>query len=440
MSFAALSNFGFKIGQRHPQLILPFLRAMPLKLMRSMRGSGFRRTLAEASRLPYYQDAFAKAHVDVKRVRRPEDMGDFFLTSDVVKQQSKSLVCGTPELAIESSGTSGRISRVYLNRAELEYNARRGVLLYALYGLSPEDRLLCTFDLGFGIGSLLTERWVRLLPLFSMVAGQVDPLEAYDRFKEHRFNVIMSDPFWLVRFTEVARRDGCTHKLKVLLGGSEPISKQTRNQLESFWDAPLCMIYTSTEAGTSLGWECHSRNGYHVNEFDFFIEIDKPGDQGYGEIVLTTVNRKVMPLIRYRTGDVGRWLTGDCPCGLPFRRLSLRGRVDDQVSCAWGNLNPEFFANILATVPGLADDWQVALCERNGNQAFQFRLEAREDAPVTEKIRELILKFVEREYQSAWQAYVKKLVDVEIAMCPVGTLRTARKLRRLVDERQLNDQ
>ncbi len=440
MNFAALSNFGFKVGQRHPQLILPFLRALPLKFIRSMRGPGFRRTLTAASRLPYYQDAFAKACIDVKRIRRPEDMGDFFLTSDVVKQQAKSLVCGTPELAVESSGTSGQVSRIYLNRAELEYNALRGVLLYALYGLKPDDRLLCTFDLGFGIGSLLTERWVRHMPLFSMVAGQVDPLEAYERFKEHGFNVIMSDPFWLVRFTEIARQHGYTGKLKLMLGGSEPISKQTRSDLESFWGAPLCMIYTSTEAGTSLGWECLSRNGYHVNEFDFFVEIDKPGFEGYGEIVLTTVNRKVMPLIRYRTGDAGRWLTGDCTCGLPFRRLSLRGRMDDQVSSAWGNVTPDFFASILATVPGLTDDWQVALCERNGKQTFQFRLEAPDAAPGTEEIRGLVLKFVEKEHQSAWQAFVKKLVDVEIALYAVGTLRKARKLRRLVDERQLIEQ
>ena len=440
MNFAALSNLGFKVGQRHPKLILPFLRALPPKLIRSMRGSGFRRTLTAASRLPYYQDAFAKACIDVKRVRRPEDMGDFFLSADVVKQQPRSLLCGSPELAIESSGTSGHVSMVYLNRAELEYNALRGVLLYALYDLNSEDRLLCTFDVGFGLGSLLTERWVRHMPLFSMVAGQVDPLEAYERFKEHRFNIIMSDPFWLVRFTEIARQHGPPVKLKLMIGGSEPITKQTRTDLESFWDAPLCMIYTSTEAGTSLGWECLSRNGYHVNEFDFFVEIDKPGDQGYGEIVLTTVNRKVMPLIRYRTGDVGRWLTGDCPCGLPFRRLSLNGRVDDQVSCAWGNVNPVFFERILATVPNLADDWQVALYERNGHQTFQFRLEYRDAAPEQEEVRRIVLKFIEKEHPSAWQAFVKKLVEVEFVLCATGTLRKGRKMRRLVDERQLSDQ
>jgi len=52
----------------------------------------------------------------------------------------------------------------------------------------------------------------------------------------------------------------------------------------------------------------------------------------------------VMPLIRYRTGDIARWLEGRCDCGLPLRRISpIHGRVDEQISCAWGNVHPDFF-------------------------------------------------------------------------------------------------
>src|SRR5207249_1365980 len=78
----------------------------------------------------------------------------------------------------------------------------------------------------------------------------------------------------------------------------------------------------------------------------------------------------------YRTGDVARWLSAPCPCGLAFRRLSpLRGRLDEQVSCAWGNLHPEFFEPLLREVPGLASDWQVAVYERELTHVVQLRLE-----------------------------------------------------------------
>src|SRR2546429_59330 len=295
---------------------------MPLGLLHALRSPGLREAIRVAARASYYRDAFAAARVDVARARRPEDLGDLYLTPGGLKARPEALVTGTAELAIESSGTTGHATRVYLSRRELEYNARQGGLLYGLYGLGRGDRLLCTLDLAWGLGSLLVERGVRLTPLFAMIAGRVDPMEAYQRLAEYRFNVIVSDPFWLARLTAIARERGRPGPMKLLMGGGEGITDGTRAELERYWGAPLCMTYASTEAATILAFECTHRVGYHVNEFDFYVEIAAPAAEGYGEVVLTTVNRRVMPWIRYRTGDVARWIPGPCPCGLPFRRLS----------------------------------------------------------------------------------------------------------------------
>jgi phenylacetate-CoA ligase len=297
------------------------------------------------------------------------------------------------------------------------------------------DRLLCTLDYGWGLGALLVERGARYTPLFSMVPGRVDPLAGYQRVAEYGFNVIVSDPFWLARFTEIAQQRGRPAPLKLLLGGGEGITERTRDELQRFWSVPLCMTFASTEAATVLAFECVERAGYHVNEFDFYLEIDRPDADGYGELVLTTVNRGVMPLIRYRTGDVARWLAGPCRCGLSLRRIgTLRGRVDEQVSCAWGNVVPEFFEDLLRDVTGLGADWQVALYERGLTPVFQFRLEvdgqaAREAAVTT------VLDALERRRPEAWLAYRQRLVDVEFSFFARAGLRRQRKLLRVVDER-----
>src|SRR5439155_22337905 len=123
-------------------------------------------------------DAFAAAHVDAARARRPEELGDFYLTPEVIKTRPEALLAGTPELALESSGTSGRVTRVYLSRRELEDNARQGGLLYGLYGLGRGHRLLPTLDPGWGLGSLLVEPGRRRTPLFPMIAGGGDRPEA----------------------------------------------------------------------------------------------------------------------------------------------------------------------------------------------------------------------------------------------------------------------
>ena len=179
MNLRLVSEVLFALGRRRPRLPLALLRVMPLGLLRALRAPGLRETFRVAARAPYYRDAFAAARIDPARVRRPEDLGDFFLSGEVLKTRPEALLADEPEVAIESSGTTGRVTRVYLSRAELEYNARQGGLLLALYGLGRGDRLLSTLDLGWGLGSLLLERGVRYTPLFAMVVGRVDPLEAY---------------------------------------------------------------------------------------------------------------------------------------------------------------------------------------------------------------------------------------------------------------------
>jgi phenylacetate-CoA ligase len=430
-----LSDVLFAAGRRFPRLPMAALRAMPLGLLHGLRAQGVRTTIRHAARAPFYRDAFRAAGIDARRARGVEDLGDFFLSREVVKEQPERLVCGAPDLAIESSGTSGHVTRVYLSRAELEYAARQGNMLFTANGIEEGDRLLCTLDLAWGLGSLLVERGVRHTPLFAMVVGRVTPEEAYARLAEYRFNVLVSDPFWLGRLTEIARDRGRPHAMKLLVGGGEGITPRLRAELERFWGAPVCMTYASTEAATVLGFECSARDGYHVNEFDFVVEIDRPDADGYGEVVFTTVNRVVMPLVRYRTGDLGRWVPGACRCGLPFRRLSaIRGRVDEQVSCAWGNVHPEFFAALLADAAGIGPDWQVAIRERGLSPIVQFRLELEAGAS-REAITDHVMSTLQRSRPDAWATYCQRLMGVEFSFLPPGTVRRQRKLLRLVDER-----
>ena len=433
MRLAGFSELLFAVGRRAPRVPLAVMRATPLGVLHAMRRPGFRTTVRRARAAPAYRDLLAG--IDVSRVRGPEDLGDFFLTSDVLKTRPESLLCGTPELAVESSGTAGRVTRVYLSRRELEYSARQGNLLLALHGVGPRDRLLSTLDLAWGLGSLLVERGIRHVDTFAMVVGRVDPRDAYERLAAYGFNVLVSDPFWLARLTAIARERGRPGPMKLLVGGGEGVTPQLRAELERFWGAPLCMTYASTEAATVLGFECPARQGYHVNEFDFAVEIREPGADGYGEIVFTTINRAVMPLLRYRTGDIAAWLPGPCACGLPFRRLSaIRGRVDEQVSCAWGNVYPDFFAPLLADVPDLGVDWQIAMRERDLVPVVQFRLEVDGGVPRGD-VADTVLRALERTYPDAWLAYRQGLIDVEFAFSPFGTLRRRRKLLRVVDER-----
>ncbi|HEX9879391.1 MAG TPA: hypothetical protein VGB25_04270, partial [Candidatus Binatia bacterium] len=88
-----------------------------------------------------------------------------------------------------------------------------------------------------------------------------------------------------------------------------------------------------------------------------------------------------------------------------------------------------------AEVPGLSDDWQVALKEKNGKQIFEFRLEAQNGSLNPEEVERQVLMSVEAKNQLAWLAYTQQLAGVEFVFTPRGSLRKGRKLLRLVDER-----
>jgi phenylacetate-CoA ligase len=417
---------------------LTFLRILPHPLLTGLRLVAFRQTLRLAARhSTFYRREFARHGIDVKRARSPKDLGEFFLTPDDLRAApSVEICCAPPELAIESSGTTGHVTRIFLSRSELAYHARQGAILSALYSLGETDRVVSTLDLGFGLGGLLALRGFPHWPSFGMAVGRVDPREVYQRMAVYRFNVVISDPFWLSRLTEIAREEGRPSRLKLLIGGGEGITGKSRAEIESFWEAPLCMTYASTEAATILGFECLEKTGYHLNEFDFFVEIPEPDADGYGEVVFTTTSRTVMPLIRYRTRDVAKLLDGPCQCGFPFRRLSMiRGRTDELVVCAWGNVHPELFEGLLARVRGLGHDWQVALLERGLRPTFQFRLECADGSVDRAGVIHRILGALQRQHPAGWAAYAQRLVDLEFLFLPRGSLRCDRKLLRLVDER-----
>lgn len=439
MNPSIIPDLLLRSGSTSPKTFAAYLRVLPRFVLEKFRRGAFRRTLRWAAhRSPYYHERLGRLGIKLENVRGPENLGSFFIEPKELRETPELFLCGRPYVAIESSGTTGHASRVFLSQKELNYNARQGILLQEVYGITRDDRVISTFDYGFCLDGQLVQRSLPYWKCFTMSVGRADPQEIYRRMASYGFNVVMSGTPWLSRFTEVAEEGGRPFPLKLLVGGGGGgILQSTREKIENFWGAPLCMTYGSTEAASLLGFECLRREGYHLNEFDFFLEILDPDEDGYGEVVMTTMSRSIMPLIRYRTKDVARFIREPCPCGLPFRRLSpLRGRLDEIVASVWGNVHPDFFEKILAAVPGITDEWQVALRERRGKQTFEFRMEAENVVWDKEGIEKSILRNIEARHPLAWQAYQQGLAEVRLVFHPKGTLRKGRKLLRLVDERR----
>src|SRR2546428_1178111 len=150
MNLQLVSEVLFTLGRRSPRLPFAFLRAMPLGLLHALRSPGLRETIRVAARASYYRDAFAAARVDVARARRPEDLGDFYLTPGILKTRPEALVAGEAGAAGERAGATGHPERGYLSPRGQEYKARPGGLLLLPFGRAGGDPRRSARDLRSG--------------------------------------------------------------------------------------------------------------------------------------------------------------------------------------------------------------------------------------------------------------------------------------------------
>ena len=123
--------------------------------------------------------------------------------------------------------------------------------------------------------------------------------------------------------------------LRAALSSGEPLLPELRSRVEREWGCEVFDHWGLTESGYGGGVDCFAHSGYHLREADLLVEVADPATGRplppgqNGEILLTTLGPRALPLVRYRTGDAARWLLGTCPCGSSLRRLGpVQGRLD----------------------------------------------------------------------------------------------------------------
>ena len=419
-----------------PRNLSRLYHATPGWMVTRIRDARFRRTLLwAAERSPFYREAFKSRNIDPYRVRRPADLGDFFTTPDQVAADPEKFLCAPASIVFESSGTSGKNKKIFYSRAELEQMGQIMAAGIMLMGVDPTDRVANAFDFSMWIPGMLTHYALMSGGQFCMAFGKVDPVEVYRRLRTYRFNVVMGEPTWLIRLTEIAEREGSV-PLKLLIGAAEEMPPNAVPWMEHVWQgAKIRMCYGSVEQGSAIGFQpCNQTDGYHVDDTDFYPELMDADSDGFGELVYTTLRRRVMPLIRYRSRDVTRLIHEPCTCGVPGMRMArLRGRRDELVVASGGNLYPLMFENIFKSVPGLSGEWQIIFRLKGVREILEMHVEThRSDI-------EMLEKDIHRSCTQAYPDLMKNLAlgifQMRLVTHPQGSIRTGRKIRRMVDLR-----
>ena len=386
----------------------------------------------------FYQEQFRKHGINPRRVNCHADLGDFFTTADDLRNHPiEDFLCARPEFGFETTGTSmGVNKRVYFSYHEMMEYGRDGAVGLWNLGLRRDDVVADGFDYSFWNAPFTAFYTLQAMGCFHVIGAFVEPREFYERIKVYKPTVIMGVPTHLVRVTEVAEQDGIW-PVKFLLLGGENLSERTRRYLESVWQAKVYLSYGQTEAFGANGVECPDKGGYHVSELSLVSDIDQPNEEGYGELVYSTLNRQVMPVLRYRSADVTRWATdGTCNCLLKVmpRIAKIAGRSDELINCSMGNISPYWFEEMLRDIPEVTDDWQVIVRRGERDDRIEFHLELRpgEDR---EAVQQHLFRNIQERFPDCWRYYTKKFFEFDFQYHEPRTLGAGRKLRRLVDAR-----
>ena len=229
--------------------------------------------------------------------------------------------------------------RLFFTREELEQT-----IDFFHHGMStlvgPGDRVLILLpgEKPDSVGDLL-HRGLRRLGVPSLVQGPVvDPVQTAEVILKNRMNCLVGIPTQVLALARCLPGENRLRGLiSAVLLSSDYVSRALVDVLERTWGCTVFSHYGLTETGYGGGVECQARQGYHLREADLYVEIIDPltgqplPDGESGEIVVTTLTRTGMPLIRYRTGDVSRFIPGECPCGSVLKRLDRVSHSLDRV-------------------------------------------------------------------------------------------------------------
>jgi phenylacetate-CoA ligase len=351
-----------------------------------------RRTVARAAEgVPLYRERLGRAGVTARDLRTLEDLRrlPFTTKADFRDQYPYGLLAVPMERIVRihaSSGTTGKPTVVAYTRHDLAvWSEVMGRTLLA-GGVGPGDVVhnaygygLFTGGLGFHYGA-------------EHVGAAVIPISGgfTDRqlmvFQDFGSTVLCSTPSYALHLAEALEEAGLARRLKLRVGffGAEPWTEGMRTALEARLGLMALNIYGLSEViGPGVSVECPERQGMHVAEDHFLPEVLDPRsleplpDGVPGELVLTTLTKEGLPLLRYRTRDITTLITTSCPCGRTLRRIGrITGRTDDMLIIRGVNVYPSQVEHALTEVEGVEPQYLLVVTREGALDALEVRVEA----------------------------------------------------------------
>jgi len=400
-------------------------------------------------RSAFYRRRFKEAGVSAGDIRSLTDLKKLPFThkTDLRDNYPFAMFCvPLPEVAEihASSGTTGNLTVVGYTKNDIRLWGEVMARTLCIAGVERSDIVQNAYGYGLFTGGLgvhygALEMGVSVVPMSSGVSKRQLKL-MYD----FRTTVLTCTPSYTLHLAEEAREEGYDPKkspIRIGILGAEPWSENLRREIEASWSMTALDIYGLSEIiGPGVAQECPEKNGLHIQSDVFLPEvIDQKTGEGVpegkdGELVITTLTKEALPLVRYRTGDIVSLTSGPCRCGRTLPRISkIKGRTDDMLIIRGINVFPSQIESVLLQVEGTEPHYLLVVDRVKGLDTLEVQVEVRPEV-FSDEVRGLqeLTDRIKREIYGVLGIVVEvKLVE------PRTIERSQGKAKRVIDKRKI---
>lgn len=374
----------------------PKMETLPRADLRELQLKRLKKTVKSVyDNVPLYRQRFDEAGVKPTAIKTLDDLRKLPFTKKTDLRDNYpfglfAVPMGEVNRIHASSGTSGKSTVVGYTKKDLETWADLMARCFYMVGVRPGDVFQNAANYGLFTGGLGIHAGAERLGCTVVPSGTGSTHKQIEMIRDFGVKAMHCTPSYALYIAETCQQMGIepgTLPLRIGLFGAEPWSANTRRELERAFGIKAYDSYGLSEMmGPGVAFECQEQNGLHIWEDAFIVEIlDKNGEQcapgEKGELVLTTLCKEALPLVRYRTGDITAILADDCPCGRTAVRISkFFGRVDDMLIIRGLNVFPSQIEHVLMDMPEVGEYFQVVLERVNHMDEMTVKVEMSDQA------------------------------------------------------------
>lgn len=361
------------------------IETMPRPQLKKLQVERLKKTIEIASHSPFYKSVFAQHGITADSIQYIEDLRKipFTTKNDLRANYPFGLVAGDMRndgvRIHSSSGTTGTPTVIVHSQHDL--NSWANLVARCMYSVGVRKTDVFQNSSGYGMftGGLGFQYGAERLGALTIPAAAGNSKRQIKFITDFKTTALHAIPSYAIRLAEVFQEEGIDPQsttLRTLFIGAEPHTEEQRRKIERLFNVKAYNSFGMTEMnGPGVGFECTEQNGMHIWEDCYILEIVDPEtgeplpDGETGEMVLTTLDREMMPLIRYRTHDLTRIIPGDCPCGRTARRIDrIKGRSDDMFIVKGVNIFPMQVEKVLVQYPELGSNYLITLCNEDQDE------------------------------------------------------------------------